>query len=38
VSTAFGAEDQAVFFTILFPLIRPFMKTTAQGAETSIYL
>jgi retinol dehydrogenase 14 len=38
VSTAFGAEDQAAFFTILSPLIRPFMKTTAQGAGTSIYL
>jgi retinol dehydrogenase-14 len=38
VRTAFGAEDQAAFFTILSPLIRPFMKTTAQGARTSIYL
>src|SRR5216684_64702 len=38
VSTAFGAEDQAAFFTILSPLIRPFMKTTTQGAATSIYL
>jgi hypothetical protein len=33
-----GAEDQATFFTILRPLIRPFLKTTAQGAATSIYL
>src|SRR5438132_1410330 len=38
VRTAFGAEDQAAFFTILSPLIRPFLKTTAQGAATSIYL
>src|SRR5947209_1670135 len=38
VSTAFGAEDQAAFFTILSPLMRPFMKTTAQGAATSTYL
>src|SRR5438067_13475331 len=38
VSTAFGAEDQAAFFTILSPLIRPFLKTAAQGAATSIYL
>src|SRR5207248_6979113 len=38
VCTAFGAEDQATFFTILSPLIRPFLKTTAQGAATSIYL
>ena len=38
VRTAFGAEDQATFFTILSPLIRPFLKTTAQGAATSVYL
>jgi retinol dehydrogenase 14 len=38
VRTAFGAEDQAAFFTILRPLIRPFLKTSAQGAATSIYL
>src|SRR5438067_1568910 len=38
VRTAFGAEDQAAFFTILSPLIRPFLKTAAQGAATSIYL
>ncbi len=38
VSTAFGAEDQAAFFTILSPLIRPFMKTAVKGAATSIYL
>ena len=38
VRTSFGAEDQAAFFTILSPLIRPFLKTTAQGAATSIYL
>lgn len=38
VSTAFGAEDQAAFFTILSPLIRPFLKSAAQGAATSIYL
>ena len=36
--TSFGAEDQAPFFTILSPLIRPFLKTTAQGAATSICL
>src|SRR5438477_8645654 len=38
VRTSFGGEDQAAFFTILSPLIRPFLKTTAQGAATSIYL
>ncbi len=38
VRTAFGAEDQSTFFRIMLPLMRPFMKTTAQGAATSIYL
>jgi retinol dehydrogenase 14 len=38
VRTAFGAEDQSVMFTLMLPLLRPFMKTTAQGAATSIYL
>jgi hypothetical protein len=33
---AFGAEDQAAFFAILSPLIRPFLKTTEQGAARSI--
>src|SRR5207248_10972408 len=36
VRTAFGAEDQAALFTILSPLTRPFLKTAAQGAATSI--
>jgi len=38
VNTAFGAEDQAAFFTILSPLLRPFMKAPTRGAATSIYL
>jgi retinol dehydrogenase 14 len=38
VRTAFGAEDQSAFFSLMLPLMRPFMKTTAQGAATSIYL
>src|SRR5438067_6932521 len=38
VRTAFGAEDQSALFTLMLPLMRPFMKTTAQGAATSIYL
>jgi retinol dehydrogenase 14 len=38
VRTAFGAEDQSAFFRLMLPLMRPFMKTTAQGAATSIYL
>jgi retinol dehydrogenase-14 len=38
VRTAFGAEDQAAVFRVMLPLMRPFMKTPAQGAATSIYL
>ena len=38
VRTAFGAEDQSVFFGLMLLLMRRFMKTTAQGAATSIYL
>ena len=38
VRTSFGAEDQSAFFRILTPLMRPFMKTPAKGAATSIYL
>jgi retinol dehydrogenase-14 len=38
VNTAFGAEDQAAFFTILSPLMRPFMKAPTRGAAMSIYL
>jgi retinol dehydrogenase 14 len=34
VSTSFGAEDPAT----VFPFLRPFMKTPAQGAATSIHL
>ena len=38
VRTAFGAEDPAPFQRLLVPLARPFMKTTEQGAATSIHL
>jgi retinol dehydrogenase-14 len=38
VSTGFGAEDPSRIFTLIVPFYRPFMKTPAQGAETSIYL
>ena len=38
VRTNFGAEDQARFFAIISRVILPFLKTPAQGAETSIYL
>jgi retinol dehydrogenase-14 len=38
VSTAFGAEDPAGLQRLFVPLMRPFMKTPAQGAATSIHL
>jgi retinol dehydrogenase 14 len=38
VATNFGAGDQAAFFTVLRPLVRPFMKSPAAGAATPIYL
>jgi retinol dehydrogenase 14 len=38
VRTDFGAEDQARFFRFIGHLVRPFLKTPAQGAQTSIYL
>ena len=36
--TGFGAEDPAGVQRRLVPLLRPFMQSPAQGAETSIYL
>jgi NAD(P)-dependent dehydrogenase (short-subunit alcohol dehydrogenase family) len=38
VSTGFGAEDPSRIFKLIVPFYRPFMKTPAEGAETSIYL
>ena len=38
VNTGFGAEDPGLIFKVLVPFMRPFMKTPAQGAATSIYL
>jgi NAD(P)-dependent dehydrogenase (short-subunit alcohol dehydrogenase family) len=38
VSTSFGAEDPGRLQRQLVPFIRPFMKTPARGAETSIHL
>src|SRR3989449_1768475 len=38
VRTNFGAEDQAWFFTLISRVIRPLLKTPAQGAQTPIYL
>lgn len=38
VRTAFSAEDPSLLSKIMIPLLRPFMKTPARGAATSIYL
>ena len=37
-STSFGAEDPGGAQRLLVPLIRPFMKSPARGAATSIHL
>lgn len=38
VSTSFGADDPGRTQRLLVPLIRPFMKSPAQGAETSVHV
>jgi NAD(P)-dependent dehydrogenase (short-subunit alcohol dehydrogenase family) len=38
VSTSFGAEDPGHLQRLFVPIMRPFMKTPAQGAATSVYL
>src|SRR5207245_4638677 len=38
VRTAFGAEDPAGFQRLLIPFLRPFLKSPARGAATSIHL
>jgi retinol dehydrogenase 14 len=38
VRTAFGAEDPSGVQRLLVPFLRPFMKTPARGATTSIHL
>jgi retinol dehydrogenase 14 len=38
VRTNFGAEDQTWLFTVVSQVVLPFLKTPAQGAQTSIYL
>jgi NAD(P)-dependent dehydrogenase (short-subunit alcohol dehydrogenase family) len=38
VRTGFGAEDSGSLQRLFTPLMRPFMKSPAQGAATSIYL
>jgi NAD(P)-dependent dehydrogenase (short-subunit alcohol dehydrogenase family) len=38
VRTSFAAEDSSRVWTVMIPLMRPFMKTPEKGAATSIYL
>jgi hypothetical protein len=38
VRTGFGAEDPAGTQRLFVPLLRPFMKSVARGAVTSIHL
>jgi retinol dehydrogenase 14 len=38
VRTSFSAEDPSRLSKVMIPLLRPFMKTPARGAATSIYL
>jgi NAD(P)-dependent dehydrogenase (short-subunit alcohol dehydrogenase family) len=38
VRTSFGAEDPAGVQRLLVPFMRPFMKTPAKGAATSIHV
>lgn len=38
VRTNFGAQDQAWFFAVISRVVRPLLKTPAQGAQTPIYL
>jgi retinol dehydrogenase 14 len=38
VSTALGAADPAVVQRLLVPFLRPFMKSPAGGAATSIHV
>ena len=38
VSTGLGANNGVLLHRILMTLLRPFMKSPAQGAATSIYL
>jgi retinol dehydrogenase-14 len=38
VRTSFGAEDPSVVARLFTPLLRPFMKSPARGAVTSIHV
>jgi retinol dehydrogenase 14 len=38
VRTNFGRDDETPMMRLLTPLVRPFMRTPEQGAETPVYL
>jgi len=38
VNTGFGAEDPGRVQRLFVPFLRPFMRTPARGAETSVYV
>jgi NAD(P)-dependent dehydrogenase (short-subunit alcohol dehydrogenase family) len=38
VRTAYGTEDPSFMYRLVFPLVRPFLKTPEQGAVTTVYL
>ena len=38
VRTNFGSEDQAWFFAVISSVVRPLLKTPAQGAQTPVYM
>ena len=38
VRSNFGGDDSGPFMRLMTPLVRPFMRTPEQGADTSLYL
>ena len=38
VRSAFGREDMGRVMRLMLPVVRPFMKTLARGADTPVYL
>lgn len=38
VATGFGREDSGAWMGLLLPVVRPFLKTPAEGAATSVHL
>ena len=38
IRSGFGSEDSGRWMRVMLPVVRPFMKTPEQGAQTSIHL